>query len=257
MKRFALNSLALLLVLAFVGLGRWQLDREAQKREQLAAADAALAAAPMPLGKALLEYGRDEADGEPTTVRRVAGEVVFVGPPQVWLDNQRRGERVGVHLYCAALVPPTGGGAILVDLGWLPLAGDRRLPEATCPRGAQDLAGLLAPPPAIGVPLGPGVVEQDDGSLLATRLEIPLLAGKLSPSLFRSPPATTDLVPLLSHAVLRLDPAVPLGYERDLELLANTLPPEKHRAYALQWFGLAATLAVIALVMNFRRKPAP
>jgi cytochrome oxidase assembly protein ShyY1 len=60
-------------------------------------------------------------------------------------------------------------------------------------------------------------------------------------------------LPALAPRVLRLDPALPFGYPRDLQLLVNTLPPERHRGYALQWFGLAATGLVFAFVLTFRR----
>jgi cytochrome oxidase assembly protein ShyY1 len=53
--------------------------------------------------------------------------------------------------------------------------------------------------------------------------------------------------------VLRLDPALPLGYARDLQLLANTLPPERHRGYAVQWFALAAAVLATALILTFRK----
>ncbi len=38
-----------------------------------------------------------------------------------------------------------------------------------------------------------------------------------------------------------------------VELLANTLPPERHRGYALQWFGLAFATLVTAIFMSLRR----
>ena len=56
--------------------------------------------------------------------------------------------------------------------------------------------------------------------------------------------------------VLRLDPDLPLGYTRDLALLANTLPPDKHRGYALQWFALALAVLVTAVVLTLRKKSA-
>ena len=59
-----------------------------------------------------------------------------------------------------------------------------------------------------------------------------------------------------SPRVLRLDPDLPLGYTRDLALLANTLPPDKHRGYALQWFALALAVLVTALVLSLRKKNA-
>jgi cytochrome oxidase assembly protein ShyY1 len=42
--------------------------------------------------------------------------------------------------------------------------------------------------------------------------------------------------------------------ERDLEILPNTLTPERHLGYAVQWFGLAITVLVVALVLTFKRK---
>jgi cytochrome oxidase assembly protein ShyY1 len=42
--------------------------------------------------------------------------------------------------------------------------------------------------------------------------------------------------------------------ERDLDILPNTLTPERHLGYAVQWFGLAITVLVVALVLTFKRK---
>ena len=98
MKRLLLNALALVAVLGFVALGRWQLDREHAKRAQLAQADAALAAAPQPLARA-----SRVADG----IARVAGDGRFLDTPVLWLDNERRGARVGVRMYCG--YAPDGG----------------------------------------------------------------------------------------------------------------------------------------------------
>ncbi|PWB20687.1 hypothetical protein DCO49_18130, partial [Stenotrophomonas sp. SPM] len=58
----------------------------------------------------------------------------------------------------------------------------------------------------------------------------------------------------LPDRVLRLDPALPFGDARDLDLLPNTLPPQRHLGYAVQWFGLALTVLVVALVLERRRK---
>ncbi|WP_345775980.1 SURF1 family cytochrome oxidase biogenesis protein, partial [Pseudoxanthomonas taiwanensis] len=61
-------------------------------------------------------------------------------------------------------------------------------------------------------------------------------------------------LPALAPRVLRLDPELPLGYARDLELLPNTLPPQRHLGYAVQWFALAAAALAIALVLTLRRR---
>jgi cytochrome oxidase assembly protein ShyY1 len=231
-RRLVLSVLGLCLALGFAQLGRWQLSREGIKRDQLAAAEAALAGPARGLAEAL---------AGPESIDKVAGRARFTATPRLWLDNQRRGQQVGMRLYCAA-APVDGGTPLLVDLGWLPVAPDRRLPDVACPEGEHAVAGLLVSPPAVGLRLGPGLVEQQ-GAWLATRLD----PAEVS--------AAWSAKPALAARVLRLDPAVPLGHARDLALLSNTLPPEKHRGYAIQWFGLALATLVILIVLNLRRRP--
>ena len=59
--------------------------------------------------------------------------------------------------------------------------------------------------------------------------------------------------PRLPPRVLRLDPTDPLGYARDLDILPNTLPPQRHLGYAVQWFALAAAVLATALLLPFRK----
>ena len=54
--------------------------------------------------------------------------------------------------------------------------------------------------------------------------------------------------------VLRLDPALPFGHARDLDLLPNTLPPARHLGYAVQWFAMALAVLVIAAVLQWRTR---
>ena len=233
-RRLVLSVLGLALALAFAALGRWQLGREDSKRVQLAEASAALAAPARALGATSRETGLAPA--------KVQGAGFFMPTPRLLLDNQRRDQRVGMRLYCG--FQPESGQALLVDMGWLPLAPDRALPGARCPLGEFTLAGLLVPPPAVGLPMGPAMVEQAGGEAwLATRLELAEVS------------AAWRLDAPLAPRVLRLDPGLPLGHERDLELLPNTLPPEKHRGYAVQWFGLAIATLIILVVLNLRRRP--
>jgi surfeit locus 1 family protein len=48
-----------------------------------------------------------------------------------------------------------------------------------------------------------------------------------------------------------LDPGEPDGYVRNWS--APGFPPMRHLGYAVQWFALALTLAVIYVVTNLRR----
>lgn len=234
MSRALLWLLALAAFVAFVGLGRWQWGRALEKEALLAQREQALIAPPRALAT-----GLEGAAGVPALV---AGQGEFPDVPAVLLDNQLRDGRVGVRVY-RAFRPNDGAAPLLVDLGWMPLPADRSLPPTPSIEGPQQVCGLLIAPPSAGIALGEVVQPQPDGRLLVTRLDPAALAGRLG-------------LPALASRVLRLDPALPIGYARDLDLLTNTLPPEKHRGYAIQWWGLATAVAAIALLLGLRRRHA-
>lgn len=225
--------LALLVSALFARLGEWQLDRMHQKEAMLAAAHAVLVQRlPQPLARA----------AEPARTRDyawAAGGGRFVDAPAVLLDNQERDGRSGVRAY--RVFQPDAGPPLLVELGWLPVPGDRRMPGVPLPP-ERHVAGLLTPPPSAG--LARGIAQpQPDGSLLCVALDVSLLRQALR-------------LPTLAPRVLKLDPALPPAYPRDLDILPNTLPPARHLGYAVQWFGLSLTVLVTALVLTLR-KPKP
>lgn len=227
-------ALALLVAAGFCGLGVWQLDRARHKqalldqvRRVLAQRQPqALAAAADPARAARFEWS--------------GGRGHFTDAPAVLLDNQIREGRPGVRVY--RVFQPGAGAALLVELGWLPLPADRRLPAVPRPAATQ-VSGLLAPPPAAGLGGAAPPARQADGSLLVLGLQPPAVAAALG-----SGP--------LAPRVLKLDPALPLGYPRDLQVLPNTLPPQRHLGYAVQWFGLALAVLATAAVLTRRRRRA-
>ena len=224
--------LAVVAIASFTSLGFWQSRRAIEKQAMLDAAAQVLAARkPVPLAAAADRARRHDYDWS-------SGEGAFDARGPLWLDNQQRDGRAGVRAY--RLFVPDRGAPLLVDLGWLPLPGDRALPAIERPPGRVVVRGLLAPPPSTGLALGSGLARQGDGWLL-TRVDTAAIA-----------PALGLSVPVAPR-VLRLDPALPLGHDRDLQLLANTLPPEKHRGYALQWFALALAVLATASILTFRR----
>ena len=221
--------LGLLLAAGLARLGAWQWHRALDKEAMLARVAAVLAERkPQPLDAAVRGSGYAWA----------AGRGRFLPGPVLLLDNQRRGDAVGA--LALAAFQPAHGAPLLVELGWLPVAPDRRMPRATVPPGELAVSGLLMPPPSAGLALGPDHVAQD-GHWLLTRVDLPELSRSMK-------------LPLAPR-VLRLDPALPIGYVRDLDVLPNTLPPERHRGYALQWFGLSATLLALTVFLFLRSRP--
>ncbi len=223
-------SLALVLAVLFAALGRWQLGRMDEKQAMLDQVAATLQQR-QPLSLA--------AAADPARARDfdwAQGGGHFLDAPAVLLDNQQRGGRPGVRVYRA--FAPDGAEPLLVELGWLPLPGDRTMPQPAAIPGPQRVQGLLAPPPSAGLADGLSTATPG-GDVLAVRLDAPGL------------PALLGLERLPAR-VLKLDPALPLGHARDLDVLPNTLPPQKHLGYAVQWFGLAAAVLATALVLTFR-----
>lgn len=228
--RVILLLAAVLVELLLLRLGFWQLARGEEKQLALQAVAAVLQEKQaQPLASAL---------NQPQGYTWVQGRAVFRDAPLLLLDNQRRGNQVGVSVWQAA--DADDGRSFLVDLGWLPVNGSRQLPKPSALTGSIELEGLLLPPPSAGLAIGSPYTVQVDGSVLMMRLDREALSAAL-----KRPLATR---------VLRVDPARRIGFARDLSVQANTLPPEKHRAYALQWFGLAAAFAVLCIGVMMRKK---
>jgi surfeit locus 1 family protein len=221
--------LTLLVAVGLASLGRWQSHRAVEKQTMLDAVAATLAERrPSPLA------AQSRAPG--TGYDWTEGDGDFLTAPALLLDNQRHGDAVGVREY--RVFQPTGGRAVLVDLGWRPMHGDRELPPPQLLQTPARLRGLMAPPPASGIAMGPAYIESARDRWLLMRLDLPALSTALK----------LDLAP----RVLRLDPALPIGSARDLDVLPNTLTPDRHRGYALQWYALSVAMLVIALVLTFR-----
>lgn len=231
------------MTIAFASAGAWQLGRGAAKEAMLERSERVLARQQaMPLS---IAADVSRAAGYDWS----AGTGRFPAAPPLLLDNQQRNGRVGVRVYRVLHVAPDS--EMLVDFGWVPWSRDRQLPDLSLPVALRDrsvpLRGLLAPPPSSGIAMGAPMADQTVGpsrapAWLATRIELAAVDQHLG-----------DRARALAPRVLRLDPTLPIGYERDLVLLANTLPPEKHRGYAVQWFGLALATLATALILTFRR----
>lgn len=238
LARLLLGLVAAATCAGFVGLGLWQLGRGGSKAEMLDAFDRALAAPAARIEDALAQ--------SVVGPRHVAGEL-RLAPEWPWLllDNQRRGAAVGVRAY-RVYRDPGSSTRVLVEFGWLalPPSTSRALPALPEAPARLDIDGLLLPPPSAGIRLAPNapLVADDPAPRLLTYLDPAELA--------------TQIDAPLHPQVLRPDPGQPpTGFVRDTAALPNTLTPAQHYGYAVQWFGLALALAVIAGLLLFRKRP--
>ncbi|MEO6228448.1 MAG: SURF1 family protein [Thermomonas sp.] len=236
--------LAIATIVLFVSLGRWQLERMHEKQVRLAAAAQAL----KPQSPQPLLLASDPARGQDYDWAVGSG---VMANATIWLDNQILEGKPGVRMYCV-LLPDAGVQAQLLDAGWWPLDGKRDMPVFGCPVGTQQVRGLLAPPPSSGLQSGADMAPSGVHRWLATRIDASRIARELKLSAGIAP------------RVLRLDPARNKGDAgvmlvpgvRDLVILPNTLTPARHLGYAVQWFALALTVLIVAVVLTIKtRKP--
>lgn len=212
-----------------VAAGQWQSRRAAEKEAIEVRLQARGAASAIDLSAVLsepqnLEYAR----------LRVKGEFVRDWP--VFLDNRPYQGRAGFYL----LMPMKLAGldqAVLVARGWFPrdVKERTRLPHLDTPTGIIEMQGVARSHAArlyefkSAQVLRPGAIVQNaEIAEFAKASKLPLL-----PLLIEQ---TSD-----THDGLVRDWPRPSG------------GADKHRAYAFQWHGLAATAFVFFLVTGFRR----
>lgn len=231
-RRFAPSRIATLLALVGVvsvgHLGVWQLDRAAEKRailEQVSAGATTI----RPLTSSDTEVARYQAV-------RASGR--YDPARQILLDNMPSPR--GMPGY-RVLTPfeLSGGGWILVDRGWLPMGRTRtELPAIDVDASERSIVGRIDDVPRPGLRLAsapspagwPKVMNYPEHAELERVLERPL-----------------------APRIVRLDPAERDGFERTFEMRPD-FGPNRHIAYAVQWFALAAAILVIYVLVNLKSK---
>lgn len=220
-------------VAIFSSAGLWQLGRAAWKRELFAAYARGEQSAP-----------RDglvaDADAAGERYRRLRVTGRYDAVRQVLLDNSVLDGRPGYQV----LTPlRTSAGAVLVNRGWVPADGDRhRLPDLAVDDAIRTLTGRLdfLPRPALRLDAAPPAADAAWPRLLSFPDSVGI-AAQLG-------------YPLRSYQLL-LDPDERDGYRR--EWRPALMAPERHVAYAVQWFALAITVIVLFILMSFRNPKEP
>jgi cytochrome oxidase assembly protein ShyY1 len=158
---------------------------------------------------------------------------------QLLLDGQVSRGQPGLHVW-SMLRLENSKKLVLVDRGWIPLGRDRnRLAHIDTPEGALELVGTWQRLPRPGLRLAANDCNRSQWPRVVQYPAIDELRCLLGPE--------------LADGVLWLDAAEAHGYRR--EWLHGGIPPERHYGYALQWFALAVAVAIVFLVLSFRRFP--
>ena len=228
--RLLSTVLALALVALLIALGRWQLARASEKRllfdEFAAGADATVSVTNAGTAS-LARYQHVTATGR------------FDSAHQILLDNMTQGERAGFRVLTPFVLDD--GRTILVDRGWFPLGRSRTdWPALEVAPNDREIRGRIDSLPVPGIRLAGPATEAtpSDWPKLMSYPEFAELESALASKLY--------------PRILLLDRDQANGFVR--EWTPPGFPPERHIGYAIQWFAMALTLAVLYLILNLRKR---
>lgn len=229
----------LVLFLLLVSLGRWQWSRAEYKTELALRYQTGIEARPLNLVQAM--EGGVEVQGFPV---QLSGE--FDNAHSLLLDNQMEGSRPGYQVVTPLLT--TENVLVLVSRGWIAATADRRQPTLMDTRhGILTLEGKVYVPGNKQVVLKADDYAHPQWPVLIQKLDIPAIAAAL-----KVERPGVELAPF----VIRLNPD--LDVEQGDELVRHwqwmTMGPEKHRGYAVQWFGMALALLILYIVFSTEKK---
>ncbi len=214
--------ITLLVFSGLIKLGMWQSSRALEKEQRLARIAQYQTQQAIGLPQLLkLSQSEKEINDLPVQVSgRFDGQKVFL------LDNQTNHGRLG---YRVLQILMTNQGAILVNLGWIQGFIKRdKLPLVNALSGAYQISGNVRVP-ELGVMLAEQDYRQPNWPMRVQQIELAKISQLIG----------EKLLPF----VIYLDKKEVIGYEKNWRPIV--MPPEKHRAYAFQWFALAIAWLVL------------
>jgi len=230
-RRFRPGAAVTVATIAFcaltVSLGVWQLRRATEKEALQERLDRAAAAPPVALP------ARPVA-AEAIALRRVVARGEYADRYTILLDNRVHRGRAGFHVVSPLRI---AGGAIyvLVDRGWVAAGRTREdLPSVATPAGEQTVEGLAVVPSARVYELSADTVEGRVWQNLVLDRYRGWSKLELQPIVIQQ---TNDAGDGLVREWDRLDAGA-----------------DRHRSYALQWFGFATLAVVLYVVLNLKRR---
>ena len=205
----------MLVFFALIKLGVWQTDRASEKQHRLAKIEKIAGQQVIPLSQALIQQSSMDIND-----LKVQVTAEFDSLKLLLLDNQVHKGQVGFRVL--QLVSHQDGNS-LVNLGWVAGTRDRnQLPTVNAISGQQTFKGNLRKV-EVGVMLQSQVFDQITWPLVIQQIELDKLSDALGVD--------------LGDYVIYLDKEESLGFVKNWQPIV--MPPEKHQAYAFQWFSLA------------------
>ncbi|MGR8930757.1 MAG: SURF1 family protein [Gammaproteobacteria bacterium] len=214
-------------------LGFWQLDRAKQKEQYLLKQREAINAESRNLNEQTI------VDIDAARYHKVVISGSYDVAHQFLVDNQMVEGKIG-YLVLTPFFLAGQQKAILVNRGWVQAGRDRKvLPDIGFQSKTTEVKGRVNHFPAVGYKLKGAEIPTDGWPSVVQVIDPKVLSNKLGYE--------------IAQYQVELDPSEAHGFTRDWKLYVP-VPPEKHLAYAVQWFGLALTLTLLFIWISIRNR---
>lgn len=228
MTAFAIPSLIVL-----IGLGVWQVQRLDWKQEIIADRLARMSAPSVALSAVPAK------DWRAFELRPVRARGVYRHDKSLEIASRTLNGRPGMHVL-TPLVLADGSGTVLVNRGWVPPANARNPAEFDYPGGVVLVDGFLR----AGAKTSEWVPDNEPANDIWFYADAPAMAKARGLGVVK--PYVIELAPT----------AAGLAGARGYPIAGQTVTAirNNHLQYAVTWFGLAATLVVIYVLYQVRRR---
>lgn len=222
-----LMLLALFAVMLFIYLGVWQLQRADEKKRLLVAEQALANQTPIFWQK---------GDKLPQQFQPLSVEGHYL-PDLFLLDNQHYQHRFGYHVISPFEL--SGRGIILIDRGWV--QGDitrQTLPVIQTPETTLRISGKAYYPSPKNWVLGDVLEHKSAKTAVVERIDTNMISQFLHKSVY--------------PFIIRLNENDAFGYIR--QWMTVSMLPERHYAYAIQWFIFAIVVLILFFALNIKKR---
>jgi surfeit locus 1 family protein len=218
---------ATLVFLFFIRLGFWQIQRADEKKGMISAQKMQEKQKPVKWTK----NQKLPVQYEQIIVKGTYLSQVFL------LDNQHHQHQFGYDVLSPLELDD--GSVIMIDRGWVPGEVTRRvLPNIQVPHGMEQVQGIAYFPSKKQWVLGPVMEEKGKKMIILERVDEQLISQVLQKT--------------VHPFMIRLEKQDANGFVREWKTVA--MPPQRHLAYALQWFVMALVVLIIFVALNLKKK---
>ena len=207
-----------------VSLGRWQLERAAEKSVLQTLLESRLKEAQLRLNAA-------HRDSEAVRYRLVSVRGEYVEGKQIYLDNKSLGDRVGYHVV-TPLRMENSLASVLVNRGWIARSKEYPTPPSVAaPYGMVEVSGMAALPSKRFLELSEVTMEGRVWQNLTLERVRETLGLDVLPIILLAEKSGPELIPVRETPDTGID---------------------IHRGYAFQWFALASAIFIVWLAVNIK-----